>query len=78
MISIAVEPLAGGWRVRSDALAGDQVFARGAAAEAAARRLAQAFAEAGESAELRIVLRDGSLAERSLWAPGLDPALKAA
>jgi hypothetical protein len=64
---IEVAPLGPGWRVSLGALAGDMVFARGGAAESAARRLAARLAHSGQASELRIRLRDGSLAERLVW-----------
>lgn len=73
---IEVAPLGPGWRVSLRALAGDMVFARGGAAESAARRLAARLAHSGEASELRIRLRDGTLAERLVWPalPRRDPA----
>lgn len=61
--TIAVSPAAFGWTLQID----DQedaslVFASGAIAESAARRLAQRLASAGEACEVLIYLRDGSLA----------------
>jgi hypothetical protein len=64
---IEVAPLGPGWRVSLGTLAGDMVFARGGAAESAARRLAARLAHSGQASELRIRLRDGSLAERLVW-----------
>jgi hypothetical protein len=64
---IDVTPLDWGWRVSLDTLAGDMVFARGGAAEGAARRLAARLADHGLASELRIRLRDGSLAARLVW-----------
>jgi len=72
---IEIAPLDWGWRVSVGALAGDMVFARGGAAESSARRLAARLAESGVPSELRIRLRDGSLAARLVWPaqPGRDP-----
>jgi len=64
---IEVAPLDWGWRVSLPALAGDMVFARGGAAESAARRLAARLAGQGLASELKIRLRDGSLAARLVW-----------
>lgn len=65
---IKVEPYGRDWKVRSDRLDEDMMFHSGAAAEAAARLLADATAKAGHSAEVQILLRDGSLAGRVSFA----------
>ena len=70
MRTISVTPLDSGWMVqlgRDAAL----VFRAGSRAEATARRLARAISDAGESAEIMIYLRDGSLGGRILSPPGL-------
>ncbi len=61
---IRVEPLANGWAVRHGDVENPQVFASGAKAETAAMRLGERLADAGNSAEVRIILRDGRLAGR--------------
>ena len=61
---IAVRPAAFGWSLRIDAQEGVLVFATGAQAESTARSLARRLAEAGETADVLIYLRDGSLAGR--------------
>jgi hypothetical protein len=61
---ITVEPCGKDWRVRSDRLDGDMIFHSGAVAEAAARLLADAMAKAGQSGEVQIHPRDGSLTGR--------------
>jgi hypothetical protein len=58
---VTVSPAGPGWSLQSIALGGEVVFDSGAKAEAAARILAQRIAETGRTAELRIVVRDGSL-----------------
>ena len=58
---IKVEPYGKHWKVWSDTLDEDMMFQSGAAAEAAARLLADAAAKAGQNAEVRIYLRDGSV-----------------
>ncbi|TAJ68966.1 MAG: hypothetical protein EPO51_25935 [Phenylobacterium sp.] len=75
---IEVAPLGSGWRVSLPALAGDMVFARGGAAESTARRLAARLAGHGLGSELRIRLRDGSLAARLVWPAHADPGPVAA
>ena len=47
----------------------EQRFQSGATAEAIARQLGQAIARGGRPAEVRIFLRDGSLAGRFLCPP---------
>jgi hypothetical protein len=71
---ITVTPSGLGWTVQSAALDGDIFFSSGAKAEAAARRLAQRIAEDGGTAELRIVVRDGSLGGAFLY-PSRKPSV---
>jgi len=66
---LTVAPLADGWRLSVDNVQNDMVFARGAEAEAAARRLALRLARAGIPAEVRIYLRDNSLGARFTCPP---------
>jgi len=66
---ITVTPAAFGWSLRIDAQESVVVFATGAQAEDAARRLACRLADAGEPAEILIRLRDGSLGGRLIAAP---------
>jgi hypothetical protein len=63
---ILVEPLAGGWAVGHTAVENRQLFASGAKAEDAARRLGASLSKAGAPSEIRVYLRDGSLAGRFL------------
>jgi hypothetical protein len=67
---ITVAPIPGGWRVACEGMFQDQLFQSGATAEAAARQLGGAIARGGRAAEIRIFLRDGSLAGRFACAPG--------
>jgi hypothetical protein len=67
MRRIEVAPLSDGWRVTVDGLANDMAFSSGREAEAAARRLAARLGSAGEPSELRIRLRDQTLAARQVW-----------
>jgi hypothetical protein len=62
---ISVTPAAFGWSLRIDSQESVLVFATGAQAEDAARRLA----DAGEPAEILIRLRDGSLGGRLVTTP---------
>ena len=71
---ISVQPFGHGWSVRSDAFDSEMMFLSGAKAEAAARRLAHKLTRGGESAEIRIYLRDGHLAGRVVL-PGRAMAL---
>jgi hypothetical protein len=61
---ISVRPIPGGWRVACEAKNHSQSFQSGATAEATARQLGDAIARGGQPAEIRIFLRDGSLAGR--------------
>jgi len=63
---IVVEPLAHGWAVRQSSVDNSQVFASGAKAEDAARRLAARLAKAGMAAEIQVYLRGGALGGRFL------------
>ncbi|PZQ59965.1 MAG: hypothetical protein DI570_15205 [Phenylobacterium zucineum] len=64
MKSISITSVADGWMLRSDAIRNEQFFRSGLSAESAAIRLAQGLAGAGESAQVEIYIRDGSLARR--------------
>lgn len=66
---IAVRPAAFGWSLRIDDQEGVLVFQTGAQAESVARGLAKRLAEAGETTDVLIYLRDGSLAGRLLSTP---------
>ena len=63
---IVVEPLAHGWAVRQPWVDNSQVFASGAKAEDAARRLGARLATAGVAAEIQVYLRGGALGGRFL------------
>lgn len=67
--TIKVEPFGRDWAVRSDLLDSEMTFQSGAAAEAAARLLADRTAKAGQVAEIEIYLRDGALAGRLICPP---------
>ena len=62
---IDVTPAQGGWTVSSNTFANPMAFLSGAKAEAAARSLAEKITRRGEAAEIRVFLRDGSLAGQS-------------
>ncbi len=75
---IKVEPHGKDWRVRSNQM-DEMMFHSGAAAEAAARLIADACVKAGQDAELRIYLRDGSLAGKLAYpAPATSERARAA
>lgn len=69
MTTVAVRPAASGWAVSIVGVANEMMFRSGAAAEAAARRLAERLAAEGEPSKLVIRLRDGSVAGRFLFPP---------
>lgn len=83
MRQIAVTALPDGWTLTVDDVANDMIFHSGREAERAARRLADRLARAGVWSEIRLHLKDGSLAARFV-SPGrgsspaqadvLDPA----
>lgn len=64
MQTVSVMPTANGWIVRADGIQNDQAFRSGAAAEAAAVRLAEVISASGEPVEIRVILKDGSQAKR--------------
>lgn len=68
---ITVEPLAEGWAVRHSSVENPQVFASGAKAEEAARSLGARLSRAGAASEIRVILRDGTLAARFACSPDL-------
>ncbi len=61
-LPIRVAPLGDEWTVQAPGLTEDLIFRAGGKAETAARALAARFADEGRTAELKIYLRDGSLA----------------
>jgi len=69
MLCVKVAPVLEGWAVTCDAVENQMLFRSGAKAEDAARRLAQAMAEAGEFVEIEVRLRDGDRAARFVCAP---------
>ncbi len=71
---IQVEPLGDSWAVRSDQIANDMIFRSGREAEAAAKRLGERLAAAGDFAEIRIHIRGGALAGRFVCAPAESAA----
>jgi hypothetical protein len=72
---ISVNPVSAGWTVRSEPFANDMLFLSGAKAESAARRMARTIADGGDTADMRIFLRDGSLAARFVCPPQVEQAL---
>jgi hypothetical protein len=69
MRRIAVTALPEGWKLTVDNIANDMIFRSGREAERAARDLADRLARAGVWSEIRVHLKDGSLAARCL-SPG--------
>ena len=61
-LSITILPVDEGWTLRSPALGAEMFFTMGGRAEAAGRALARRLAEAGQTVELEVVLRDGTVA----------------
>ena len=62
--TVSIHPAADGWAVRSDAIENDLIVKHGSKAEETAKRLALAKAEADQTTEIRIQLRNGSIAAR--------------
>lgn len=74
---ISVTPVGAGWTVRSEPFANEMLFLSGAKAELAARRMARTIARGGDTADIRIFLRDGSLAARFICPPSAEADLQA-
>lgn len=70
---VSVSPNVTGWTVSAESFE-PMVFFSGAKAEAAARSLADKAASGGHHTEIRIFLRDGSLAGRFVRTPDLQLA----
>ena len=63
--AITVKPIDGkGWQVLVGGVQNPQHFSTGGEAERSARRLAARLAEAGQSSEITVYLRDGTLGGR--------------
>lgn len=71
MHEIVVEPLGDAWAVRVDG-AEPQVFAIGAKAEEAAKKIAARLASTGDQVELHVLLRDGRRGARFVCLPPLS------
>ena len=74
---IAVTALPDGWKLTIDHISNDLIFRSGREAERAARRLADRLARAGIWSEIRLYLKDGSLAARFL-SPARDAHIRSA
>ncbi|HET9161744.1 MAG TPA: hypothetical protein VFN88_14125 [Caulobacteraceae bacterium] len=72
---ISVQAAEGGWSVTSSGADNEMMFLSGAKAEFAARRLGENLAADGQTAEIRIFLRDGAQAGRFICAPRPDLAI---
>ena len=71
MRTVVVEPIGDVWSVRVDDTE-PQLFARGRAAESAAKRIAETLAAAGDRVELHLFLRNGELAARFVCLPPIS------
>jgi hypothetical protein len=76
-LPIRLAPIGNDWIVQAPGLSEDIVFQGGAKAEAAARALADRTSRQGHNAELRIYLRDGSLAGTFIYPSRLPPSAPA-
>lgn len=65
---ISIRAAQNGWTVEGDTFTHGMMFLSGKEAEAAARALAGRYAQSGRSTEVRVFLRDGTLAGRFLCA----------
>ena len=73
---ISVSPVGDGWTVRIEPFDNEMIFLSGAKAESAARRMGRTIAKGGETADIRIFLRDGSLAARFVCAAASKDGLQ--
>lgn len=71
MRTVVVEPFGDAWAVRVDEVE-PQLFARGRAAEDAAKSIAEALAAAGDHVEIHLFLRNGTKAARFVCLPPLS------
>ena len=71
-LTICITAAQDGWRVEGDTVENGMMFLSGAEAESAARLLAQRYSDAGQSTEIEVFLRDGSLAGRYVSVPDLE------
>jgi hypothetical protein len=67
---ISVRPMVQGWAVHHPRIVNPQIFRSGAKAEDAAMRLGSRLADAGQSTEVVVYLRDGVLAGRTMYKAG--------
>lgn len=76
MRRIAVTALSDGWKVTVDDIANDMVFRSGREAERAARKLAARLAGVGVQSEIRLHLRDGTLAAKFLCPATIERSVR--
>ncbi len=72
MDTISVEPIEGGWAVRTDAVENPMIFRSGHDAETSARALAVRLARQGEPVRLRLSLRQSGRVVRMVCLPPLN------
>ncbi len=74
--SISVIPVGSGWAVSTEPFDNEMHFFSGAKAESAARRMGRTITQGGDTAEIRIFLRDGSLVARFVCPPQVEAMLE--
>ena len=67
--TISITAAQDGWSLQGDTIEYGMMFLSGAAAETAARALAESYAAVGRPTEIEVFLRDGTLAGRYVTAP---------
>lgn len=72
METISVEPLDGGWAVKTGGAANEMIFRSGRDAETSARALAERLARLGEPVRLKLRLRHSHETVRLVALPPLD------
>ena len=74
METISVEPLDGGWAVKTNVVANEMVFRSGHDAETSARALAERLARQGEPVKLQLRLRHTDRTVRMVALPPIHEA----
>lgn len=74
--TISVRAAQDGWSVQGDTVENGMMFLSGAEAESAARALAQRYSDVGQPTEIKVFLRDGSLAGRYVAVPDLGELMR--
>ena len=69
-LMISIRAAQDGWSLQGDTIENGMMFLSGAEAENAARSLAERYADVGQTTEIEVFLRDGTLAGRYVSVAG--------